>query len=134
MSILVLNGAWCGDCIQQCPILEHIAAACPRITLRFLDRDARADVQAALAINGGSRVPAVLFLSEDHAEVARYGDRPLATYRRLARTQLGPACPTGLAEPPADETAACIQEWLEQVERAQLILRLSPRLRELHGD
>src|SRR5262249_43946750 len=71
MPVLCLAGAWCGDCINQCPVFDHFAAATAMIDLRFLDRDARPDVQKLLAVNGGHRVPIVLFLSEDGFEVAR---------------------------------------------------------------
>jgi hypothetical protein len=134
MPVLCLAGAWCGDCINQCPAFDHFARASPAIDLRLLDRDARGDVRDALAINGGHRVPVVVFLSEDWHEVARYGERNLSTYRRLAAEQLGAACPTGLVAPDADATAAVVAEWLAEFERAQLILRLSPRLRQKHGD
>ena len=100
MPVLCLAGAWCGDCINQCPAFDHFARASPALDLRFLDRDARAEVRDALAINGGHRVPVVVFLSEDWHEVFHYGERTLSTYRRLAIDQLGPACPTGLVPPP----------------------------------
>jgi hypothetical protein len=29
MNVLVLTGAWCGDCAVQCPMIGAIAAACP---------------------------------------------------------------------------------------------------------
>jgi thiol-disulfide isomerase/thioredoxin len=134
MSVLILNGAWCGDCINQVPIFDHFARATPAIDLRLLDRDARREVREALAINGGHRVPVAVFLSEDWREVARYGERTLSRYRELAAQQLGPACPTGLVAPSDDATRLVIKEWLAEFERAQLLLRLSPRLRELHGD
>ncbi len=134
MPVLCLTGAWCGDCINQCPVFDHLAQASPRIDLRFLDRDARPEVREALSINGGHRVPVVVFLSEDGFEVSRYGERPLSTYRRMAAEQLGPACPTGFVPPPAEALAAVTAEWLAEFERAQLILRLSPRLRAMHGD
>jgi hypothetical protein len=35
---------------------------------------------------------------------------------------------------PADEAAATMQAWLDEFERVQLILRLSGRLRQKHGD
>jgi Thioredoxin len=134
MPVLCLAGAWCGDCINQCPVFDHFASASPRIDLRFLDRDIKPEVREALSINGGHRVPVVVFLSEDGLEVSRYGERTLSTYRRMAADQLGPACPTGLV-PPADEALAAVAaEWLAEFERAQLILRLSPRLRAMHGD
>jgi thiol-disulfide isomerase/thioredoxin len=134
MPVLVLNGAWCGDCINQCPIFDHFAAASPAIELRFLDRDAREDVREHLAINGGNRVPMVVFLSEDFQEVGRYGDRTVSRYRQIASEQLGPSCPTGIVPPDDDSTARVVSEWLDEFERAQLMLRLSPRLRQKHGD
>ena len=135
MPVLCLAGAWCGDCINQCPIFDHFARAAPgAIDLRFLDRDARPEVREALAINGGHRVPVVVLLSEDFQEVARYGDRTLSRYRQLAVEQLGPSCPTGLVPPDDDADGPVVAEWLDQFERAQLMLRLSPRLREKYGD
>ena len=134
MPVLCVAGAWCGDCINQCPAFDHFARASSAIDLRFLDRDARPDVRDALAINGGRRVPVVVFLSEDGHEVSRYGERTLSVYRTLAADQLGPSCPTGLVPPPDDAVAAMMAEWLAEFERAQLILRLSPRLRQKHGD
>jgi hypothetical protein len=92
------------------------------------------EVRDALAINGGHRVPVVVFLSEDGYEVSRYGERTLSIYRKLAIDQLGPACPTGLVAPSAEVTATVTAEWLAEFERAQLILRLSPRLRQKHND
>ena len=94
----------------------------------------RPELRDLLAINGGHRVPVVVFLSEDWFEVSRYGERTLSIYRRLAAEQLGPACPTGLVPPAAEALAATTAEWLAEFERAQLVLRLSPRLRGKHGD
>ncbi len=134
MPVLVLNGAWCGDCINQCPIFEHFAGVSRVVEVRYLDRDARREVREELMVNGGHRVPVVVFLSEDFFEVARYGDRALSVYRRLAMEQLGASCPTGLAGPGEEAQSALVGDWLAQFERAQLMLRLSPRLRTKHGD
>ncbi len=134
MSVLCLAGAWCGDCINQCPTLAQFARASTQIDLRFLDRDINPVIRDALSINGGQRVPMVVFLSEDWFEVARYGDRTLSIYRRMAAEHLGPACPTGIVPTAADALAAITADWLAEFERAQLILQLSPRLRAMHGD
>jgi hypothetical protein len=134
MPVLCLAGAWCGDCINQCPVFDHFALSSSLIDLRFLDRDARPDVREHLAINGGHRVPVVLFLSEDGFEVARYGERTLSIYRRMAAEKLGPACPTGIVPPSDDVNALLTAEWLGEFERVQLLLWLSPRLRQMHGD
>jgi hypothetical protein len=134
MKVLCLAGAWCGDCVQQCPILQRFAEISVVIDLRFLDRDSHSSIQQALTINGGNRVPVVVFLSEDFHECGRYGERTLSRYRDLAARQLGPACPTGIVaiEPPLLQ--ATVVEWLAEFERIQLMLRLSPRLRQRYGD
>jgi hypothetical protein len=134
MNVLCLAGAWCGDCINQCPIFEHFAAAAPVIQVRYLDRDEHADVQRELQINGGNRVPVVVFLSEDGYEVARYGERTLSKYRQMMRDQAGDSCPTGLVLPGDPLLVQVTQDWLNEFERVQWLLRLSPRLRQLHGD
>ena len=99
MKVLCLAGAWCGDCSGQCPAFEHFAAAAPVIQVHYLDRDEHADVQKVLQINGGNRVPVVVFFSEDGFEVARYGERTLSKYRQLMAQAGGAACPTGILTP-----------------------------------
>jgi len=134
MPVIVLAGAWCGDCVNQCPIFESFAAAAPVIDLRFLDRDARPDIAAHLKVCGGQRVPVALFLSEDFTPVQFHGDRTLSAYRAAAAAEVGQSCASGLTGPAPDALAAVISDWLDQFERAQLILRLSGRLRQIHGD
>jgi thiol-disulfide isomerase/thioredoxin len=135
MHVLVVSGIWCGDCVQQCPMLARIAEAnLAAIDLRFVDRDEHKDLSSQLRLNGGDRVPVALFLAEDFELCSTSGDRTLSRYRALARRQLGAACPTGLVGPDADELAATLADWLGEVERVQWMLRLSPRLRKKHGD
>ncbi len=134
MNVLVLAGAWCGDCIAQCPIFERIAEAAPIIKVRYLDRDEHADAQQELRINGGNRVPVAVFFSEDGFEVSRYGERTLAKYRTLAAHLSGETCATGLIKGTDPLQAQIVQDWLNEFERVQWILRLSPRLRRMHGD
>jgi thiol-disulfide isomerase/thioredoxin len=133
MPVLVLAGAWCGDCVDQCPIFDHFAQAAPVIKLRFFDRDDAPDFAPHVKICGGARVPSVVFLSEDFQEIARYGDRTLVRYREILEKTTGEACSTGLGND-TSMIARVTQEWLDQFERAQLILRTSPRLRQKHGD
>ena len=134
MPVLVLAGAWCGDCVNQCPIFTRFAEASSLIDVRFLDRDARPEIAAHLRVCGGQRVPVAMFLSEDFHPVVFHGDRTLAAYRIAVADQLGTSCPTGLVPPADDAVAAVVADWLDIFERVQLILRLSGRLRKIHGD
>lgn len=135
INALCISGAWCGDCVQQCPFLDHIARANPAcIDLRFLDRDEHSDLSSLLRICGGDRVPVLVLMNEDFDFVALAGDRTLSRYRALAARQLGPSCPLPGAPVPDDELAATRQDWLDQFERAHLLLRLSTKLRARHND
>jgi thiol-disulfide isomerase/thioredoxin len=135
MKVLIVSGVWCGDCVQQCPLLQRISEAnTARIELRLVDRDQQRELSAQLRINGGDRVPVALFLAEDNELCSTFGDRTLSRYRALACKQLGAACPLAIAPPDPDELAATLQDWLDEFERVHLMLRLSARLRQLHGD
>ncbi len=134
MNIIVLSGIWCGDCSAQGPIYNVIASASPCINMRWLDRDEAISLSNKVKINAGNRVPTVLFLAEDYEPVSVLGDRTLSRYRAIARRQLGPACDLPGASIEQQEIQASIQDWLNEFERVQLLLRLSARLRQKHGD
>ena len=134
MKVLVLAGTWCGDCANNCPIFECFAAIAPCIQPRYLDRDAYPEVQQELTINGGNRVPVLVLFSEDGHEVGRYGERTLSTYRRLVSAEIA-ELRAGLSAVSAEhQLSDVVADWLREFERIQYILRLSPRLRRLHGD
>ncbi|HEX8340984.1 MAG TPA: thioredoxin family protein [Tepidisphaeraceae bacterium] len=134
MPVLVVSGIWCGDCVQQVPLLQRLAELSTLIDLRVIDRDAHKALSSAFRINGGDRVPVVLLLSEDFELCAAAGDRSLARYRAIAVRQLGAACPVGITAPDEGELAATLADWAGEMERVQLMLRVSPRLRKIHND
>ena len=135
LNVIALSGIWCGDCVQQGPLIARIVEAAPdSIDLRWLDRDEHDDLQQRVSINAGHRVPVVIFCAEDYEPVSWFGDRSINRYRAIARKQLGPNCPLPGAALPQDEMLATVQDWLEQFERVHLLLRLSSRLRQQHGD
>jgi thiol-disulfide isomerase/thioredoxin len=135
MKILVFSGIWCGDCVQQCPLIQRIAQQnSGKIDLRFVERLKERELTPELRINGGSRVPVVFFLSEDNEWCATAGDRTIHRYRALALSRLGPLCPTGIVAPEKEELDATLGDWVNEVERVQLMLRLTPRLRQKYQD
>ena len=133
MNVIVVSGIWCGDCVQQGPLIQRIAEANPEaIDMRWLDRDEHEDLARQVKINAGGRVPVIIFCAEDHELVGWFGDRTLSRYRYLAEQKFGPSCPVPGAPVPDQHLAATTQDWLDQFERVQLLLRLSPRLKQLH--
>jgi thiol-disulfide isomerase/thioredoxin len=134
MKVICVSGIWCGDCVQQGPLIQRIADANEKIDLRWLDRDEHMDLAEQLKINAGARVPVVIFAAEDYEPVSIYGDRTLTRYRAIAARNLGAHCPLPGAPAPSDELEATLQDWLNEFERVHLLLRTSARLREMHGD
>ena len=116
------------------PRTNHPADASDHIDLRWIERDREPDLARRLRINGGERVPVVVFMSEDFDVVSILGDRTLTRYRALAARNLGSSCPLPGAPVPDDELAGTLADWVDEFERVQLLLRLSPRLRERHQD
>ena len=100
----------------------------------LLSFDEKADLAGLLTINQGLRVPVVVFMAEDYEPVSIAGDRSLTRYRAIAGKALGANCPLPGAPIPQDELAGTLQDWLDEFERVHLLLRLSGRLREKHGD
>lgn len=135
INILVYSGIWCGDCVRQGPMLQQIAEAVgDNVVLRFIERDVSEQLQDELRILGALRVPVVVFLTEDFYEIGRFGDRLLTVYRSKVRNELGVACSTSIVPPPLDEVLAELKEWVNIFERMLLMARLSPPLRQRHGD
>ncbi|MHC4430055.1 MAG: thioredoxin domain-containing protein, partial [Planctomycetota bacterium] len=114
MNVLCMTGTWCGDCALQGSAMARVAEA--------------------IKINDGLRVPVAIFMAEDFEPVSLYGDRSLVRYRAMAARNLGAACPLPGAPVDPDEAAATLQDWLDEFERVQLLLRLSTRLRQKHGN
>jgi len=134
LNVLVYSGVWCGDCVRQGPMFKAIADLAGCVDLRFAERADESRLADELRINGALKVPVVVFLSEDFFELGRFGDRLLTVYRRMAQTQLGAACATGIVAPPEEEIVAEAAEWCDVFERMHIIVRLAPMLRERHGD
>ena len=135
LKVFVLAGAWCGDCVNQCPIFEHFEQAAPVLKIRYFDRDDHPDLATKLSVCGGARVPVALFVSEDNFQIGFHGDKTLSKYRELvANLEQGPSCSTGLVAPGRSQLDAVVQDWLHAFEHAQWIVRTSARLRKLHND
>ncbi|MEO1717526.1 MAG: thioredoxin family protein [Planctomycetota bacterium] len=135
LHVVVSSGTWCGDCVQQVPMIDAIVGATKgRVEARYVDRDEHADLAEHLKLCGGLRVPVVLILNEDFDLLALEGDRTLSRYRAMAARQLGPSCPLPGARVTAEEVEATLQDWVDAFERAHIMARLSTKLRQRHGD
>ncbi len=133
MNVLVYTGIWCGDCSRQGPLLKRLAEASgEKVKIRFIEREASPELMDELRIVGATRVPIVVFLSEDFWEMARFGERTLSVYRAKAAREIGREFDAGILSPKARERE--LDDWVDIFERVLIMLRLSPPLRRRHGD
>lgn len=132
MNVLVMAGAWCGDCARQCPVIFRISQLNPVINLKLVERDRDAELANELRICSAPRIPQVVMLDEDFNFVARYGERTLNQLRELHGQLTGTACSTGFMS--EAQMALQVSDWLAHFEYVQMVLRLSPRLRERYQD
>ncbi len=132
LKVLVYGGVWCGDCVRQGPIFKKLAEITDDIEVRFIDRDVSEELQDELRILGATRVPIVVFLTEDYWEVGREGDRLLPVYRAKASREIGRGQAQGVLSPRAIEEQQNL--WLDIFERAIIMTKLSPPLRRRHND
>lgn len=133
VNILIYSGIWCGDCVRQVPIICKIAeSAGDKINIRLIERETSQELMEELRILGATRVPRVIFLTEDFWEIDRAGDRLLPVYRAKAAREIGMNYEAGVMTPRAllEET----EEWVNEIERILLMARLSPPLRHRYSD
>ena len=133
LRILFYCGSWCLDCARAGPILNKLVeTAGPKVEMRLIDREASEDLKDELRILGATRVPVAVFLTEDFWEVARVGDRTLSVYRSKMARDVGRGLDQGILSPQAKHRE--LEEWLDVVERALIMVRIAPFLRKRHGD
>ncbi|MEQ8705158.1 MAG: thioredoxin family protein [Phaeodactylibacter sp.] len=79
VTMLVLTEAWCGDAAQVIPVLQKLAEASPRLSLKLILRDEHPDIMDAFLTNGGRSIPKIIFINDSSGEVAgSWGPRPAA--------------------------------------------------------
>jgi thiol-disulfide isomerase/thioredoxin len=133
INILAMVGIWCGDCVRTTSIIRKIVeAAGEKVNIRFIERETSPELVEELRILGATRVPRIVFLTEDFWEIDRAGDRLLPVYRAKAAREIGMNYDAGVMTPKAiqEETEA----WLDVFERVLLMARLAPPLRKRYND
>ena len=76
MTWLVLTEAWCGDASQCTPVMDLMAAAAPRITLRYVLRDEHLALMDHYLTRGGRGIPLLIAFDAAGKEHFHWGPRP----------------------------------------------------------
>ena len=88
LNILVLAEDWCGDVINNLPILGRLAAESGKLNLRVFLRDQNLDIMDQYLNQGQFRsIPVFVFFNEQFHELGRFTERPASVTERNARQQ-----------------------------------------------
>jgi hypothetical protein len=85
LHVLVLAEDWCGDVVDNLPILGRIAAESGTLDLRIFLRDQNLDLMDQYLNQGQFRsIPVFVFFDTDFNEVGRFIERPASVTERRA--------------------------------------------------
>ena len=77
LNVLVLTFDGCGDALYNIPVMAKIAAQCPNIDLRVIQRDENTDLMDAYRNQGTYRsVPTFIFMNANLEEIGNLKERP----------------------------------------------------------
>jgi thioredoxin family protein len=85
LNVLVLAEDWCGDVIDNLPILGRLAAESGKLNLRVFLRDQHPDLMDNYLNHGEFRsIPVFVFFDDDFREIGRFIERPESVTKRRA--------------------------------------------------
>jgi hypothetical protein len=87
--VVAIAEDWCGDVRRHVPVLERMAQAAPKLTVRYITREQHRDVFVRFLTNGGEAIPKFVFISDQYVECGNWGPMPAADRVLIAR---GKAC------------------------------------------
>jgi hypothetical protein len=87
LDVLALAEDWCGDVVDNLPILGYLARESGKLNLRVFPRDQNLDIMDQYLNKGEFRsIPVFAFFDEQFQEIGRFVERPTSvTERRSSR-------------------------------------------------
>lgn len=86
LNVLVLAEDWCGDVIDNLPVLGRLAAESGKLNVRVFPRDANLDIMDQFLKDGQFRsIPVFVFFDDAFNEIGRFIERPASVTERRAQ-------------------------------------------------
>jgi hypothetical protein len=86
LHVLVLAEDWCGDVIDNLPVIGRLAAESGKLDLRIFLRDQNPDLMDQFLNRGEFRsIPVFAFFDDQFREIGRFIERPDSVTERRAR-------------------------------------------------
>lgn len=86
LNVLVLAEDWCGDVIDNLPILGRLAAESGKLSIRVFLRDQNLELMDRYLKHGQFRsIPVFVFFDEQFHEIGRFIERPASVTERYGQ-------------------------------------------------
>jgi hypothetical protein len=85
IRILAISESWCGDCVENLPVVAKLAFLYPCLDLYVFSRDDNLDIMDKYITNGKRTIPIFVFFDETGKEIGRFVERPRGAREFLAR-------------------------------------------------
>ncbi len=86
LHVLVIAEDWCGDVVDNLPVLGRLAAKSGKLDLRVFPRDQNLDLMDRYLNQGKFRsIPVFVLLDDRFQELGRFVERPVSVTERRAR-------------------------------------------------
>ena len=83
VRVVALSEDWCGDCVENLPIMAKLARLYPVFDLRIFPRDENLDIMDEYLTGGKRVIPVFAFFDDAGDEIGRFIERPAAAHRFL---------------------------------------------------
>ncbi len=76
VSISAFSESWCGDCVENLPVVAKMASMYPVFRLYVFPRDLNLDIMDEYLGEGFRTIPVFMFFDEGGEEIGRFIERP----------------------------------------------------------
>ncbi len=87
VKVLVLSESWCGDCVENLPILCKLEYLYRFMQVLIFPRDRNLDIMDQYLTEGVRVIPVFVFFDEQNREIGRFVERPKGAHAFMERTR-----------------------------------------------
>ncbi len=89
VKILAISEPWCGDCVENLPIVAKLCSLYPCFRLLVFSRDDNLDIMDLYLTNGKRIIPIFVLFDNEGTEIGRFIERPKAATDFLDQERKG---------------------------------------------
>ena len=87
ISIWGFSESWCGDCVENVPIVAKMASLYPVFRLYLFPRDLNLDIMDECLGEGFRTIPVFIFYDENGQEIGKFIERPAGAHAFMAKAK-----------------------------------------------